>query len=359
MGTSGSAARFAWVWEHEGVTESSTIQRDAPGDRRVPRDPATTISLAMVTILAAGALIGGSYLGVVGLLVALAAVQSVLVVSWVLGTALPGRIGGLILGVLAAGAADAAVMRWHDSGYQPVLAVLGVALPVMFIHQLTRGVVRTRVVESLAHIALMILAVTAASGLIVLRYQVNGDKTTLAVVGALAGGLIVNHLTDLVLPAPRFDPTINRGLPAVITGIAAGAAVGVLTLNEIIDFTRGRAAFLGGAVAAVACLISIGTSFAGTHTTLTPAPQPDEPSDGLRLRPVPVDAGPGDDAVGQARGGARLADPDVVPLPETDLPEVEIGPWRGVPRLRPVAASLVTVALTSPAGYVLVTALTG
>ena len=347
------------------VTESSTIQHDVGNDARVPRDPAGTMSRATVTILACGALIGGSYLGVIGLLVALAAVQAVLVVSWVLGTALPGRIGGLILGVLSAGAADAAVMRWHDNGYQPVLAVLGVAIPVMFVHQLTRGVVRTRVVESLAHIALMILAVTAASGLIVLRYQSNGDKTTLAVIGAMGAGLVVNHLTDLVVPVPRFDPKVNRGLPAVVLGVAAGGAVGVLSLRQLIDFANARGAFLGAAVAAVACLISIGTSFAGTHTTLTPAPtgsQPESDSsapDGARLRAVPsgADVPSSEDAQRSSRAVVPIADSDVVPLPDADLPELELGPWRGVPRLRPVAACLVTVALTSPAGYVLVTAL--
>lgn len=346
-----------------GVTESPTIQRELPNDAHVPRDPAATVSLATVTILACGALIGGSYLGVIGLLVALAGVQAVLVVSWVLGTALPGRIGGLILGVLSAGAADAAVMRWHDSGYQPVLAVLGVAIPVMFVHQLTRGVVRTRVVESLAHIALMILAVTAASGLIVLRYQTNGDKTTLAVIGAVGAGLVVNHLTDLVVPVPRFDPQVNRGLPAVVLGVAAGGAIGVLSLRQLIDFANARGAFLGAAVAAVACLISIGTSFAGTHTTLTPAPVDAKAAgntstqDGPRLRAVP--SAEADSAEVSSRDVVPISDDDVVPLPAVDLPELELGPWRGVPRLRPVAACLVTVALTSPAGYVLVTALSG
>ena len=41
--------------------------------------------------------------------------------SWVFGTGLPGRIGALLLGVLAAAGADAAIMHWHDSGYSPVL----------------------------------------------------------------------------------------------------------------------------------------------------------------------------------------------------------------------------------------------
>jgi hypothetical protein len=285
-----------------------------PTESVAERAAAAHVGLAVVTVLAGAVLLGGSYLGNVGLLVAVGVVQAALVVSWVFGTALPGRIGALILGILASGAVDAAVTRWYDHGYQPVLGVLGLAIPVMFIHQLTRGVVRTRVVESLADITILIIAVTAIAGLLLLRRQSNGDVTTLAVIGSVAAGLLVSHLTDAVLPAPRFDPLVDRGLPAVVLGVLVGGAIGLLALNRLLDFAGGRGAFAGAAVAAVACLISIGATFAGFHSTLS------TPS-----RSSAVD---GDEPIAT-----------------------------GVAALRPVAAVLMTIALSAPAGYVLINAL--
>lgn len=263
------------------------------------------LQLAVLTALAGGLLAGGSYLGDVGLLVAIAIIQLLLVFGWVLGTGLPGRIGAIGLGVLASGGADAATMHWHDSGYSPVLGVLGVAIPLMFIHQLTRGVVRTRVVESLADITVLLISVVALAGLIVLRHQGNGDVVTPAIVAAIAAGLVASHFTDAVLPVPRFDPSVDRGLPAVAAGIVVGGAVGLLALRRIIDYAGGRGAFVGAAVAAVACLLSIGATFSGAHSSLAGA------------------------------GGSAAA------------------------RLRPMAAVLMTIALTTPAAYVLTHALAG
>jgi hypothetical protein len=277
-----------------------------------PRAAATgtlQIQLAVLTALAGGVLAAGSYLGTVALLVAVCAVQLALSVSWLFGTAVPGRIGGLVLAVLAAGGADAATLHWPDSGYSPVLGVLGMAVPLLFVHQLTRGVVRTRVVESLADISVLLVALVALAGLIVLRQQGDGDVLTPAVLGAITAGLVAGHFTDAVLPAPRFDPEVDRGLPAVVVGVLVGGAVGLLSLRRVLDLAGGRGAFVGAAIAAVACLLSIGAAFSGVHTSLAPAGT----------------AGPDGWAV----------------------------------RLRPVAAVLMTVALSTPAGYVLVNALAG
>ncbi|MGI8665016.1 MAG: hypothetical protein ACR2N4_03140 [Jatrophihabitans sp.] len=279
--------------------------------------PVNHIQLAVLTAVLGGVLAAGSYLGNVGVLVAIGVLQLVLILSWVLGTGLPGRIGALLLGVLAAAGADVSTAHWHDSGYSPVLAVLALAIPLMFAHQLSRGVVRTRVVESLAGITMLLIAVVAVAGLIVLRRQGNGETITLALIGAITAGLVAGHFTDAVLPAPRFDPTVDRGLPAVLVGVAVGGAVGLLALRQIIDFAGGRGAFVGAAVAAVACLLSIGATFAETRTSAVPA--------------VPV------------------------PMPAPDPGPVDAR-WA---RLRPAAAVTVTLALSVPAAYVLANALTG
>lgn|GEM_PF-1608629 len=280
----------------------------APSERRpsAAAAGALQIQLAVLTALTGGVLAAGSYLGTVPLLVAVAAVQLLLTLSWLFGTAVPGLRGGLVLALLAAGGADAATMHWPHSGYSPVLGVLGLAVPLMFAHQLSRGVVRTRVVESLADITVLLVAVVALAGLLVLRRQGNGDILTPAVLGAITAGLVAAHFTDAVYPVPRFDPAVDRGLPAVVVGVLAGALVGLLGLRRVIEFSGGRGAFVGAAIAAVACLLSIGAAFSGVRASTLPA--------------VPV--------------------------------------GRAV-RLRPVAAVLMTVALSTPAAYVLVNALAG
>jgi hypothetical protein len=270
---------------------------------------AVQIQLAVLTALAGGALAAGSYLGVVGLLVAICLVQLSLALSWLFGTAVPGRKGGLALAALAAAGADAAIMHWPDSGYSPVLGVLGLAVPLLFLHQLARGVVRTRVLESLADITVLLVALVALAGLIVLRRQGNGDILAPAALGVITAGLVASHFTDAVFPAPRFDPAVARGLPALVVGVLVGAAVGLLSLHRVIDLAGGRAAFVGAAIAAVACLLSIAASFSGVHSSLAPA------------------------------GTAGPASPAV--------------------RLRPVAAVLMTVALSTPGAYVLVNAVSG
>ncbi|MEO6700043.1 MAG: hypothetical protein ABI140_11265 [Jatrophihabitantaceae bacterium] len=284
-----------------------------------PTEPAINhLQLAVLSALLTAVLAAGSHLSSVGLLVAVAVIQAVLIPSWVLGGALPGRIGAMILGTLAAAGADAATTHWPDSGYSPVLGVLALAIPLMFAHQLSRGVVRTRVVESMAGIAVLLIAVVALSGLIVLRRQGSGSTITLALIAATGAGLVVDHLTDAVLPVPRFDPAIARGLPGVLAGVITGGLVGLLTLRHDIDFAGGRSAFFGAAVAGVACLLSIGASFAESRT---------EPA---------------------GRGSEDLL-LDIVPSPVSSR----------LSRLRPAAAVALTIALTAPAAYVLTNALTG
>jgi hypothetical protein len=289
--------------------------RLSPGPSRGPSRAAAAFPLITVTVLACAAMLAGSAVSAVGLVAAVALVQAALVASWVFGIGLPGRIGALVIGLLTTAGADAVVVKGHEHGYQPVLAVLGLAIPAMFLHQLTRGVVRARVVESLSDIAILLLAVCAMAGLVVLRYQGAGERTVLAVVAAAGVALVVGQLTDLVWPALRFDPRVDRGLPALLTGVLAGGAVSYGVLHSVLNFAGLRSAFAGAAVAAVACLLAVGASFIGAHSTLSP-----------------LDRGPRD-------------------------PDSDVRAWPGVPRLRPVAAALLVLALSSPAGYVLINAL--
>jgi hypothetical protein len=237
------------------------------------------LSSAILALVVGAGLTVAAKIGAPALLGAIAVVQAALVVSWVFGTGLPGRLGALVCGVLAAAGADAVVARWPHGQLGVLLAVVGVAVPAMFAHQLTRGVVRTRVVESLSDIALLVVAVVALAALVQLRHQTDGDKMTSAVILASTGALVVGHLVDMVWAAPRFDPEVSRGLLAVLAAVLAGAALAYLRMRNTAEFTAGRAAFVGAAVAAIVSLFAVGTGFVEQTSSV-----PDGPAS--RLRPA-------------------------------------------------------------------------
>lgn len=238
------------------VQVPATVPAELPDPRAIAIIPAVTTA-----VLAAGALIATSWAGLVSTLVALGFIQAFLVLSWVLGSALPGRTGALVLGAMTAAGADAAVLTWYEHGYQPVVGVLGAAVPLMFVHQLCRGVVRTRVVESLSGIAVQLLAVSAAAGLLLLHREGGGARAVTAIAAATGAALASQLILDAVLARPRFDPSIERGLIGALFGVLAAAAVGTVVLRPVDGFGTTRALEMGAGVGAVACLLAVGTSF--------------------------------------------------------------------------------------------------
>ncbi len=260
---------------------------DYPADAR-PVQPAVTQSppAAAEHLTSAGvALIVGAGLGVAAtigagaLLIGVAVTQAIVIAAWVFGTGLPGRIGALAIGGLAAAAADLVVVHWPHGQLSPLLAVVGLALPVMFVHQLTRGVVRARVTESLSDIALLVVCVVALAAFIQLRHETGGAAMASATVFAASGALVVGHLVDARWPVARFDPTVARGLTGVVAATAVAAVIGYVRLHGTVEFSAGRSAFLGAAVGAVVSLLAVGIAFV--------RPSPSAPAGALRhLRPV-------------------------------------------------------------------------
>jgi hypothetical protein len=183
----------------------------------------------------------------------------VLIPAWVLGTARPGRIGGMILGLAAAGAADAALLVRDRTSPAVLLGVLGVAVPALIAHQLTRGVVRVRVTESLAGVAVLVAAEVALATLLALDRAESGNRLTGTVVLAAGAGLAAARLTDAVAAVPRIADGVPYGLLAVVSAAVAGAAAGTLTAGGPLGTAAG--AGVGALVAAVAALVSVGVGF--------------------------------------------------------------------------------------------------
>jgi hypothetical protein len=231
---------------------------------------------AAVALVVGGGLSGLAHASSAALLAGVAVTQLILVMAWVFGTGLPGRIGGLVLGLLAAVAADIVIVHWPDAQLSPLLAIVGLAIPAMFIHQLSRGVVRRRTTESLSDIALLVVCVVALPAFVQLRHESGGPAMASAAIGAAAAALLAGHLVDARWPVPRFDAAVPRGLLGVVIGAALAALIGYLRLHGTVEFSAGRSLFLGAAVGAVASLLAVGAAFL-PHEVALP-----------RLRPVYV-----------------------------------------------------------------------
>jgi hypothetical protein len=236
----------------------------ARGQRRFAPE---NLLAAVVAVVVAGGLAVAANAGPGQLVLGVAIVQGILIVAWVFGTNLPGRVGALIIAALAAVASDAVMTAWPHSQLGPLIGVLGLAVPAMFIHQLTRGVARSRVVESLSAVAVVVVATVALSALIQLRHETDARVTSAAIAAAgaaLAAGLV----TDAVLPALRFEPEVPRGLGGVIASLVVGGIVGFVRLSGTVEFSTGRAILLGAALGVIAGLVGVGSSYV-THTLRT------------------------------------------------------------------------------------------
>jgi hypothetical protein len=208
--------------------------------------------------------------------VAVAVVQSVLILAWVFGRAASGRIGAVVLGAGAAAGSDIVVTHAHNE-VGALVAVLGLSIVAMFAHQLVRGRRREHVVDSLSHTALLLVAVTALATTLELRHQVDGSALTTAVWLCATAALVAGYLVDWIWSPLRFDPAVSRGLPAVVVSVVAGAVVSVARLRDSVEFTGQRAALLGAALAAVTALFAVGAAYARAQVP------PTEPTRLMRL----------------------------------------------------------------------------
>jgi hypothetical protein len=93
------------------------------------------------------------------------------------------------------------------------------------------------------------------------------------VVLAATAALVAGHLVDMIAPIPRFDVAVQRGLLAVLVAIGAGAAASYLRLHDTVEFTAGRAGFMGGAIGGIVSLFAIGAAFIQQTSSIPTGPR--------------------------------------------------------------------------------------
>lgn len=230
-----------------------------PADARARRDHLAIVLIAAAVTAALWQLPAGTGLG--GLIAVVAVVQALLVAAWTAAIALPGRVGSIALGVGAAAWADSVAVLADRPSLAPVAGVVGVALLVMFIHQLCRGVVRVRMTASIAGIAVLVVSVAALAALLTVHRRTDGDALAATVV--LAGGcsLMIANVVDAIAPIGRFDHDVAAGAVAPALGCVTGGAVALWRLRDVVDVGGRDAVLLGAAVGLVAALLAVGAAF--------------------------------------------------------------------------------------------------
>lgn len=214
---------------------------------------------------------------------AVGVLQLALVLSWPVALVFRGYVGAALIGAGAAAAADLVLVRAADGdataftagadsnpltaggGLGPLAAILGLALVLAFVHQLTRRPPRRDVTDSLAGDALLAVAVVAASTYLVLFQQTSGPALLGMCVVAIGAAVVTGHLVDLVLPYPGIVEGVPRGLLGFVlgTGAAMFAAMQRGEVDRLVE--QLGALILGGVLGGLACLIAIGASYAATE----------------------------------------------------------------------------------------------
>jgi hypothetical protein len=261
----------------------SAVTADTTDEQVVEEAQLSLAITLLVAVVVTVALVLTARGGSTPLLIAVAAVQALIATAWVFGTAMPGRRGALIIAGLAAASADVTTSVWPDGRLGTLLPVLALAIPAMFVHQLLRGAARVQVVSSLAAVAMLVLVEVAIAALLQLRHEFGtdvGGTVAAAVAGAIAGAVVIGCLVDLVLPAPRFDSAVPRGLLGLIAAAGLGGSVGYLLLKGDEQFGAERGTFTGAALGALSGLLAIAVAFV-LHTT-----PPPRSAIGRRLRPA-------------------------------------------------------------------------
>ncbi|MGI8694891.1 MAG: hypothetical protein ACR2JK_18645 [Geodermatophilaceae bacterium] len=248
-----------------------------PPQSRLWHHGPAVLAAAAVTVLLLSAPEAGSTTGAV---LAVGALQLVLVLSWPIALVFRGYVGAALIGAGAAAAADVVIARGtddrasgtvdsglfgSDDGLGPLAAVLALALVLAFVHQLTRRPPRRDVTDSLAGDVLLALAVVAASTYLVLFQLTDGPVLLETCVAAIGAAVVTGHLVDLVLPYPRIVDGVPRGLLGFVLGTAAAMLAAMYRGETDRLVEQLGAVILGGVLGGLACLIAIGASYAATE----------------------------------------------------------------------------------------------
>lgn len=214
---------------------------------------------ALVAAAVTALLVFAGTVGLNALVAVVAGLQALLVAGWALEQ--PELIGPMVIAGAASIASDVLLTVRDRATLASVLGVFGLSVLALIAHQLVRRPIRTRVAESMAGLAALVVIAGALGALIVVRRGTSGEDLLAATVLATGIALVIGHLVDAVVPAPRFADDVPCGLPALLLGAVAGAATAIWRLRDVASVGTVAAGFLGAALGLVAGLVAVGTAF--------------------------------------------------------------------------------------------------
>jgi hypothetical protein len=200
-------------------------------------------------------------LGMAPLVVALLAVQVLLVLSVLVLLDAPAGTGAFLLAGGAAGAADAAIVL-DDGDIRGLAGIVAVAFVAALLHQLVRRT-RTRVTESLADTLVVVVLAVSTGCLLALRQLDGGVQLLQVVLGAAGAALLAARTGDRIAVRPVLVAGSTRGWPGLLLGLAAGVAAAVLLAEALTEAEAGGAPAVTGAQAVLLALVCVATVVAG------------------------------------------------------------------------------------------------
>lgn len=199
-------------------------------------------------------------------------VQALFVLAWTVAMRPPGARVVAGVGLAAAVAADLAV-AWPDRAtLAPLAYVTAGAVIVGVVGQLARGAKRQSPTESLGATLLVVVGVVALASLVVLGRHPLGTQSITACLAAAGTALVVAHLLDILLPAPRTSSQVARGSIGVVVGAMAGTGAAVLASTYLVGLHPGSTAAAGLVTAMAAIMADLGASYADASRELDGAP---------------------------------------------------------------------------------------
>ena len=240
--------------DHQPVTDAAVDVEPSPRAHHAPAAGAVVVATALAAVLPL-------VLDDAGRVAAVVVLQLALVAGWVVATAIRGFAGSLVLGAVAAVAADLAMVLPDRPQLDALLAVLGLGFLAAVVHQMTRPAPRLYLVASLAGVVLLLCSVCALAVLLGVARLDGGERAAETAVLVVGAALLVGHLVDLVLPRPQIADGVPRGLLGVVLSVLAAVLVAVLRRDggELVDSMS--AATYGAAVGGVATLMALGASY--------------------------------------------------------------------------------------------------
>lgn len=220
---------------------------------------------AVATALAGLALVGTPLLGA-GVFV----VQVVVALAWLAALDARGSLGAFGIAIAAAATMDAVIGASDGSSIGQAAPVVGVALVVSLLHQLSRRP-RPGATLSLAGTISAVGFGLCAASYVALRGELGGDQAAAAALLGAGVALAVGRVADLITTRPAIATGSRRGLLGVVAGVVAAVGVGAAYGSAADRLGTG----VGLRLAVIAAVLAVIADIA-VDAVLAQAPPPDE-----------------------------------------------------------------------------------